>query len=204
MYRWYCPTNGDILDPFAGGSVRGIVAQYLGYNYTGIELREEQVNSNYEQAVKVFGSEQETPLWVVGDSNKQLDYLADESFDLVFTCPPYVSMEKYSDLADDISNMNYDDFIFTLESILRKSCKKLKRGGNLIIVVGEVRDKNGNYYGFVPDVVKMLQKINGMGYYNEAILYNSLASCAIRAAGNMKSGKLVKVHQNILMFRKFS
>lgn len=203
MYRWYCPNGGKILDPFAGGSVRGIVAKYLGYDYYGIELREEQVKSNYEQACQVFGCGLEhLPTWVIGDSNKELDRFKDENFDLVFTCPPYVNMEKYSDLDADISNMKYDDFIFTLESIMRKSCKKLKKGGNLIIVVGEVRDKNGNYYGFVPDVVKIIQKVNGMAYYNEAILYNSLASCAIRAAGNMKSGKLVKVHQNILMFKK--
>jgi hypothetical protein len=25
-YRWFCPSGGTVLDPFAGGSVRGIVA----------------------------------------------------------------------------------------------------------------------------------------------------------------------------------
>lgn len=35
MYRWFCPENGLVIDPFAGGSVRGIVANYLGYKYTG-------------------------------------------------------------------------------------------------------------------------------------------------------------------------
>lgn len=41
IYNWFCPENGMILDPFAGGSVRGVVAHYLGYKYTGIELRQE-------------------------------------------------------------------------------------------------------------------------------------------------------------------
>jgi len=203
IYRWFCVENGKILDPFAGGSVRGIVANYLGYDYTGIELREEQVVSNYEQSKSIFGNEtQKQPFWIVGDSNKELDNFEDSQFDLVFTCPPYVNMEVYSDLDDDISNMDYDDFIFTLESILRKSCKKLKRGGNLVIVVGEVRNKQGNYYGFVADTIKMLQRIKGMAFYNDAILETSLASAALRAAKNMVSAKLVKVHQNILMFRK--
>jgi len=35
-----------VLDPFAGGSVRGIVASRLGYRYVGIELRQEQVEAN--------------------------------------------------------------------------------------------------------------------------------------------------------------
>ena len=201
VYRWFCVENGKILDPFAGGSVRGIVANYLGYDYTGIELREEQVKSNYEQAEKIFNGDNQ-PLWILGDSNRVLDEINDDEFDLVFTCPPYVNMEVYSNLVDDISNMDYDDFIFALESILRKSCKKLKRGGNLVIVVGEVRNKQGNYYGFVSDTIKMLQRIKGMYFYNDAILETSLASAALRAAKNMVSAKLVKVHQNILMFRK--
>ena len=29
-YRWFCPPDGMVLDPFAGGSVRGIVASRLG------------------------------------------------------------------------------------------------------------------------------------------------------------------------------
>ena len=45
-YRWFCPSGGLILDPFAGGSVRGIVASVLGYKYEGFELRAEQVAAN--------------------------------------------------------------------------------------------------------------------------------------------------------------
>jgi len=29
-YRWFCPKEGEVLDPFAGGSVRGIVANFYG------------------------------------------------------------------------------------------------------------------------------------------------------------------------------
>ena len=55
MYRWYCPQGGSILDPFAGGSVRGIFANYLGYHYSGIDIRQEQVDSNREQALTILG-----------------------------------------------------------------------------------------------------------------------------------------------------
>jgi len=54
MYTWFCPKNGKILDPFAGGSVRGIVAGKLGFKYTGIELRKEQVEENIKQAKPVI------------------------------------------------------------------------------------------------------------------------------------------------------
>jgi hypothetical protein len=48
-YRWFSPVGGRVLDPFAGGSVRGIVAAALGRHYTGIDLRPEQIEANREQ-----------------------------------------------------------------------------------------------------------------------------------------------------------
>lgn len=48
-YRWFCPPGGQVLDPFAGGSVRGIVAATLGRAYTGIDLRPEQIAANQAQ-----------------------------------------------------------------------------------------------------------------------------------------------------------
>lgn len=199
MYKWFCPDGGEILDPFAGGSVRGIVANYLGFNYTGIDIRQEQVDSNREQALDILEVNNQ-PQWYVGDSNVVLDGF-NKTFDMVFSCPPYGDLEVYSDLDGDISNMEYEDFIESYESIIIKSCNLLKKGGHAIFVVGEFRDKKGFYRGFVHDTYRAFEKA-GMRLYNEAILATSLASAALRAGGNMKSSKLVKVHQNILDFVK--
>lgn len=77
----------------------------------------------------------------------------------------------------------------------------LKKGGYACFVVGEVRDKNGYYYGFVPDTIKCFIE-SGLRFYNEAVLLNSLAGAAIRADNTMRNKKLTKVHQNILVFYK--
>jgi len=53
-YRWFMPRTGAVLDPFAGGSVRGIVAAKLGYSYTGIDLRKEQIDANNVQAKAIL------------------------------------------------------------------------------------------------------------------------------------------------------
>lgn len=198
LYNWFCPTGGSILDPFAGGSVRCIVANYLGYNYTGIDIRQEQVDSNIEQGVNIIPTN--TPNWICGDSNIILNGI-NEKFDFVFSCPPYADLEVYSDLPGDISNMEYFKFMLAYESIIKKSCEKLKSGSLACFVVGEVRDKHGNYIGFVPDTINAFKKC-GMNFYNECILLNSIATASIRAAGNMKSKKVVKVHQNVLVFKK--
>lgn len=200
LYHWFCEDGGKILDPFAGGSVRGIVANYLGYKYSGIDIREEQVQSNREQALNILPINNQ-PQWYVGDSNEILDSNWNYEFDFVFSCPPYADLEVYSDLDGDISNKPYNEFLRLYESIIKKSCNLLKSGGYACFVIGEVRDKKGNYIGFVPDTIRAFQNC-GMKFYNEAILLDQLGNASMRANGNMKTKKLVKVHQNVLIFKK--
>ena len=38
MYDWFSPKGGMVLDPFAGGSVRGIVAEEMGRRYIGYDI----------------------------------------------------------------------------------------------------------------------------------------------------------------------
>lgn len=199
LYKWFCPAGGSILDPFAGGSVRGIVANKLGYKYTGFDIRQEQIDSNREQALDILKIDNQ-PNWYCDDSNVGIPQLINE-FDFVFSCPPYADLEVYSDLEGDISNKKYPEFLSLYESIIKNTCDKLKDGGLACFVVGEVRDKKGNYIGFVPDTIRAFEKC-GMNFYNEAILLNTIASASMRAKGNMKSNKLVKVHQNVLVFKK--
>ena len=56
-YTWFTAPDAHILDPFAGGSVRGIVASYLGRRYTGVDLRAEQVEANEAQARAILSGD---------------------------------------------------------------------------------------------------------------------------------------------------
>ncbi len=199
MYNWFCPKNGMILDPFAGGSVRGIVANYLGYKYTGIELRNEQVESNREQSLSILEINNQ-PQWYVGDSEKVLTELIPE-YDLIFSCPPYADLEVYSSLKEDLSNMNYKDFQIKYNSIIELSVKKLKSKCYAIFVVGDVRDKKGFYLDFVGDTKRYFMNA-GMKFYNEIILVGSCARASMVANSYMRQKKIPKIHQNILIFYK--
>ena len=201
LYHWFCPPGGSILDPFAGGSVRGIVAAYLGYKYTGIDIRPEQIESNIAQAKEIVPND--APNWLIGDSNIVLGdlWLEGRQFDFLFSCPPYADLEVYSDLPGDISNMSYKDFLVFYKSIIKKAVSLLKPGAICAWVIGEVRGKDGSYYGFVPDTIKAFREA-GAHFYNEAILLNAIGTAMLRVGNTFKSGKLVKVHQNILIFKK--
>lgn len=197
-YRWFCPPGGAILDPFAGGSVRGIVASCLGYAYTGVELRAEQVAANREQSAVGTGP---VPVWHIGDS-RDIAAIAPGAYDMVFSCPPYADLEVYSDDPADLSTLPYDVFRRDYTAIIAATCSLLKPDRFACFVVGEVRGKDGSYYGFVPDTVAAFRQA-GLKYYNEAILVTAAGSLPIRAGRQFKAGrKLGKTHQNVLVFVK--
>lgn len=201
IYKWFVPDGGSILDPFAGGAVRGIVANFMGYHYSGIDIRQEQIDDNRSQALDILPVNNQ-PQWYVGDSNEVLSVgWIPESFDFVFSCPPYADLEVYSHIKGDISNMPWDQFLESYRSIIKKSCALLKKGGMACFVVGEVRDKKGNFYGLVPETIKAF-KDAGLAFYNEIIMVTPTGTAAIRAGGMMKNKKIVRTHQNILVFIK--
>jgi len=199
-YSWFCPPTGTILDPFAGGSVRGIVASKMGRQYIGVELREEQVEANRVQGADICGDPQ--PVWHTGDSRNIAEICKGVEADFVFSCPPYADLEVYSDDPKDLSTLDYKDFKPGYFDIIAKACSLLKQDRFACFVVGDVRDKKGNYYNFVGDTVEAF-KAAGLNFYNEAILITCVGSLPIRVGRQFEAGrKLGKTHQNVLVFVK--
>ena len=201
IYEWFTPKGGIVLDPFAGGSVRGIVATEMGYQYNGIDLSEEQVKANRKQSTK--------PVWMQGDSDVVLNSLNTETYDLVFTCPPYYDLERYSDSHRDLSNMDDEDFDEVYFRILDKSAQKLKNNRFFVVVVSEVREvsktgnyKIGKYRGLVNKTIQACEEA-GLHFYNDMILFNSQHQAARVVDTYFKRNrKVASVHQNILVFVK--
>lgn len=197
--RWFCPQTGHILDPFAGGSVRGIVASVLGRSYTGIDLRPEQVTANEAQAQRI--TPDLMPRWLVGDS-QDIATIAPGAYDFCFTCPPYGDLEVYSDDPRDISTMDYRAFLETYRAILHSSLTMLKADRFAAIVVGDFRDEKGFYRNFVSDTIQAFHD-GGTRLYNEAILVTAVGSLPIRVGRQFEiSRKLGRTHQNMLVFSK--
>ena len=204
VYRWFAPTGGKILDPFAGGSVRGIVAAYTGHHYTGLDLRKEQVLANREQWAEI--SQRITPTgttrWGAADS-RNIAALIPDKFDLIFSCPPYFDLEQYCTDPADLSNAHdYAAFIQSYRHIWQQCISMLAPNRFAVIVVGDIRDKAGFYRGLVLDTVRAFTE-QGMGLYNDAILITSVGSLPLRVGKQFGTyRKLGKSHQNVLVFYK--
>ena len=206
LVSWFSPPSGRVLDPFAGGSVRGVVSGWLGRSYVGVDLREEQIEENRAQAERIFvGSGRETPRWIVGDAQDVATLAADGApYDLVLTCPPYADLEVYSEDPRDLSTMDYPEFLAAYTKAIAGAASLLAPDRFFAIVVGEVREKKGGgiYRGFVPDTIRACEAA-GLSYYNEMVLVMPGASLPIRARNPFaKTRKIGKLHQNVLVFVK--
>nr|DAF48636.1 MAG TPA: Putative modification methylase [Siphoviridae sp. ctzWr28] len=200
FYKWYTPQSKEIkvLDPFSGGCVRGAVAELLGFKYTGFDIREEQTEQNKAQAKELKIS----PVFITDDSENVDKYVEDNTQDLIFSCPPYLDLEVYSDNENDLSNMEYEQFKDKYNRIIKNHCNKLKENRFAIFVVGDVRDKKGKLIDFVGDTIEAFEKA-GLNYYNQVIYREPVGSAAIRAGRAFNiSRKITKIHQNILIFYK--
>ena len=198
-YTWFCPPGGTVVDPFAGGSVRGIVASVLGYGYWGCDLNTEQIQANRSQLTEsTIGSF--PPTWVNGDSHKELDNAP--ASDFLFSCPPYGNLEVYSQDARDISSYGYGDFVQRYYQIIKQATIKLKDDRFACFVVGNYRDrKTGHLRNLVGDTIRIFEKC-GLSFYNDIVLVDPIMSAAVRANPTFVRGrgKVVKAHQNVLVF----
>lgn len=201
-YRWFCPPGGVILDPFAGGSVRGIIAAWLGHQYVGVDLSAGQIASNQEQALVIIGPEKPMPMWTLGDSRQVIPGFGEEWADFVFTCPPYHDLEVYSDDPVDLSAMEWPQFLDAYGDIIGHSLAALRRDRFAAIVVSEIRGPGGVYRGLVPWTIRQFE-MHGARYYNEAILVNPAGTLPLRVGKQFDaSRKLGRSHQNLLVFVK--
>lgn len=203
MLRWYSTTGDIILDPFAGGSVRGVVSSTLGREYFGVELREEQVHANRAQAD--IGGGTVPPEWIHGDAAAMGELLPDAfRADMILTCPPYAYLEEYSDDPRDLSNMDYPQFVDTYRRIIAETVARTRLDRFIVWVVGEVRNRrgHGSLLGLVPDTIQAFRDA-GAEPWNDHVILTPIGTAAVRTPKQFEtSRKAGRVHEYALVFVK--
>lgn len=196
MYKWFTKEHDLVVDPFSGGVTRGEMAAYNKRFYMGTDIREEQVESNRMLCGNKFKTH--VPLWFVGDG----EFTKFIPYDFFFTCPPYLWLEKYSEDANDLSNMDEDEFYKKYQLVLNNALYYLKDDRFAAIVVSNIRRKDGSYSNLVNQTIRIFERC-GMMFYNDMILLQEPASAAMRSFNYMNSSrKIAKCHQNVLVFVK--
>lgn len=199
IYTWFTPCHGArVFDCFAGGITKGAVAVAMGHQFSGIELRQDQVEVNLRRAETM----RILPRYYCDDARNMLRYIGVASQDLFISCPPYYDLEVYSSLENDASNQkSYEDFMAILNDAFTKAIMCLKKNRFAVVVVGDVRDKNGAYYNFPGDVVRIFQN-GGCSFINDLVVVRNDTTANLRAGKYMNGRKMVRVHERVLVFFK--
>lgn len=229
MYKWFGKKGGRILDPFAGGSTRGVVAGFLGYDYVGVDIRVNQVEANRRQAddivERLLASDPNAdilkPTWIVGDSTR-LSSVLDEGdpfgagFDFIWTCPPYFDLEIYSENEGDGSTFReYEKFIVWYKDIFRQAVERLNNNRFVAVVIGDVRDHTplhsyqGNkdasgreHLGLEADTIRVFREL-GLYFYNRFVLVTAVGSLPVRIGAQFPTyRKHGNTHQMVYVFWK--
>lgn len=204
VYSSYCPSGGTIFDPFSS-IVRPYMAKYLGYNYTGCEIRPdecEKINDILNETVLLQDSTNVTVHNI--DCRK---FQSNFKYDLIFTCPPYWNLEKYSDSSEDMSAIgNYKDFLYEMQKVYEKCRDLMHDNSYCCFVVADFRDYSlgrklvNRLVPFVSDMIQCGESA-GLILYDKVIIRKPMGTAPSRVK-LWNTRKTVRIHEELLVFRK--
>jgi len=206
-YRWWTAPGWLILDPFAGGPTRGVVAAVIGRRYIGCDLSAAQVEANRahcaELAMRGIPSLTSAE-WAHADAARWVDSLDPGSVDFVWTCPPYLWTERYSDDPADLSTMTVDQYERALRRIVDGAACALRADRFAGLVIGDVRARDGRLIDLRGMAIRAFEDA-GLHLVSAAVLIPPCGTSAMRGYHAMRTGRsLGRGHQHTLIFVKGS
>lgn len=176
VYEKFSPAGGDVLDPCAGygGRLMGAMCSHVG-SYIGVDPNVDAINGNKElqKTIKKIAL-RKTPNVTLIQSPFE-DVRLEDSYDLIFTSPPYFDIEKYSqeDTQSYIRYPTYESWKNNfLKVLIEKSKTLLKKDGYFALNVGgilidDTRSIGDEVFGTQPEIYYMrLSKFLGQGNKN--------------------------------------
>lgn len=145
IYDTYCPEGGSVLDPCAGysGRLAGCISTGKGILYHGIDPDGRTASGSMQMAgffSKFYniGDDREYKFgfrFDLGCAEDIMPNLVGDSYDLVFSSPPYFSVERYS-AEPNQSYLRYPEYALWRDGFLRRilieSVRVVRDGGHII------------------------------------------------------------------------
>lgn len=196
----YSQEGDTVLDQFAGGGTTLVEAKLLHRNVIGVDVNpvaldccREKCNFEYENAGNVEIRQ--------GDA-RNLDFLENESIDLVCTHPPYANIIEYSeDIENDLSHLDIKDFLCEISKVAEESFRVLKKDKFCVILMGDTRKK-----GMVqPLAFETMRLFELAGFKLKEIIIKEQHNC--KATGYWKTNSikynfLLLAHEYLFVFKK--
>ncbi len=194
--------EGDlVLDQFAGGGTTLVEAKLLNRDIIGVDCNNVAIERCIEKTDFFYESATGNVDIRKGDARK-LDFLDDESIDLICTHPPYADIIKYSDgIPEDLSQLKIKDFLEQMKPVAAESYRVLKKGKFCAVLMGDTRQK-GCMIPMSFDVMRIFQDA---GFTLKELIIKEQHNC--RATGYWKTNSvkynfLLIAHEYLFVFKK--
>lgn len=194
--------EGDlVLDQFAGGGTTLVEAKLLNRDIIGVDVNDtalarcrEKTSFDYEPAKgKVYIKK--------GDA-RNLDFIPDESIDLICTHPPYADIIQYSeDIEEDLSHLGTEAFIKEMQKVAGESYRVLKTGKFCAVLMGDTRKKGH----MIPMSFEVMRVFENAGFKLKELIIKEQHNC--KATGYWKTNSvkynfLLIAHEYLFIFKK--
>lgn len=139
-------------------------------------------------------------IYVKEGSATNLEFIKDESIDLICTHPPYADVIKYSkDIEGDISLVSVEEFLKEIKKVAKESYRVLKKNKICAVMMGDIR-KYGNV---VPLGFKTMEEFLQAGFKSKEIIIKEQHNCmSTKYWENRKNNFLLLAHEYIFVFQK--
>lgn len=197
----YSKVNDLVLDQFAGGGTTLVEAKLLNRNIIGIDINEVALNRCKEK-IDFEHDGANGKVEIRNGDARNLDFIPDESIDLICTHPPYADIIKYSDdINGDLSQLKVKDFLKEMEKVASESYRVLKKEKFCAVLMGDTRQK-GLMIPISFDVMKIFKDT---GFKLKELIIKEQHNC--RATGYWKKNSikynfLLIAHEYLFVFRK--
>ena len=136
----YSKEKDLVLDQFVGGGTTLIEAKLLNRIGLGIDVNSSALELTKSKLQFRVPTHNTCKSYLHKGDASNLNFIPDESIDLICTHPPYADIIKYSkDCTDDLSLLTYDNFISKMTTVAQESFRVLKKGKYCAILIGDLR-----------------------------------------------------------------
>ena len=197
----YSKEKDLILDQFAGGGTTLVEAKLLKRNIIGLDVNDVALNRCREKIDFEHEGADGKVFLRKGDA-RNLDFISDNSIDLICTHPPYANIIKYSEnIKDDLSQLKINDFLDEMKKVASESYRVLKKDKFCAVLMGDTR-KNGH---MIPLSFYVMQVFENAGFKMKEMIIKEQHNC--RATGFWKTNSikynfLLIAHEHLFIFRK--
>lgn len=193
--------EGDLLlDQFVGGGTTLVEAKLLHRNIIGVDVNEKALERCREKTD--FAWENPGRVRLEHGDARCLDFIEDDSIDLILTHPPYANIIRYSEnLENDLSHLKVKDFLVEMEKVASECYRVLKKNKFCTILMGDTRQKGH----VVPMSFEVMKIFELQGFKLKEIIIKQQHNC--RATGFWKTNSikynfLLLAHEYLFVFRK--